>query len=157
MMWQGGLERVSLIGGVLLLSAGVGCCPSKMGQPCKPCAPAEAPLPRPQKELQDVSFDYDSHALTDEAKGILLQNSELLKERPARQIQVEGHCDERGTREYNFALGNRRAQTALDYLRSLGIKREQMESVSYGEEAPLDSGHTEAAWQRNRRVHFSPR
>ena len=104
--------------------------------------------------LKDVNYSFDSYALDNKAKDVLAGNAEWLKANPDRKFQVEGHCDERGTNEYNMALGNNRARAAADYLRSLGIDPSRMTSVSYGEELPVDPRHNEEAWAKNRRAHF---
>lgn len=80
--------------------------------------------------------------------------AERLKKNESYTIKIEGNCDERGTTEYNLALGNRRANAAMNYLVNLGIKKERIKTVSYGKEKPLDPGHDEAAWAKNRRDHF---
>ena len=105
--------------------------------------------------LKDVNYAFDSSALTETAKGILNENASWLKTNADKQVVVEGHCDERGTAEYNMALGERRARAAYDYLRSLGVKETQMSTISYGKELPLDPAHNETAWAKNRRAHFS--
>ena len=84
----------------------------------------------------------------------LANNADLLKRYPTWQISIEGHCDERGTAEYNLALGERRAVAARNYLVSLGISADRVKTVSYGKEFPFDPGHTEDAWSKNRRAHF---
>ena len=113
------------------------------------------PVASPGSELPDVRFDYDSSALSSAAQATLRDNAKFLMDNPGRPTQVEGHCDERGTNEYNLALGERRARSAYDFLRTLGVKKEQMSTISYGEEIPLDPGHTEDAFAKNRRAHFS--
>ena len=85
--------------------------------------------------------------------AILKENAELLKKYPKVKIQIEGHCDERGTNEYNLALGERRANSTKNYLVSLGISPDRISTISYGEEKPLDPGHNEEAWAKNRRAH----
>ena len=104
--------------------------------------------------LKDINFAFDSAELSGTAKGILQANADWLKENAGARTQIEGHCDERGTNEYNMALGNRRANSAQKYLRGLGIEASRMSTVSYGEEMPLNPGHDEAAWAMNRRAHF---
>lgn len=105
--------------------------------------------------LQDVAFEYDSHVLSDDGRGVLAKNAEWLKQNPSARVIIEGHCDERGTVEYNLALGEQRALAARDYLKSLGVAQERMRTASYGKERPLDPQQNEAAWARNRRAHFS--
>ncbi|UCG53716.1 MAG: peptidoglycan-associated lipoprotein Pal [Candidatus Latescibacterota bacterium] len=104
--------------------------------------------------LNDVFFEFDKSTLTDEAKQTLADNATQLKDAEMVMITVEGHCDERGTNAYNLALGERRAKAAIDYLASLGVAANRMDMISYGEERPFDPGHTEAAWEQNRRAHF---
>ncbi len=107
------------------------------------------------RELKDIQFDYDSYSVDASAKSILQANSNWLQANSSRKIQVEGHCDERGTNEYNMVLGANRARAAMDYLRSLGVAASRMSTVSYGEELPLDPSHNDAAWAKNRRAHFN--
>jgi peptidoglycan-associated lipoprotein len=113
------------------------------------------PLAEPGSELKDVNYDYDSSALSSTAQSILRENGRWLLDNPSTDIVVEGHCDERGTNEYNMALGQRRAQAATDFLRSLGVKANRMKTISYGEELPLDPGHNESAYAKNRRAHLA--
>jgi peptidoglycan-associated lipoprotein len=105
--------------------------------------------------LADINFAFDSSALSGPAKDILKRNAQWMLANPRAKVIVEGHCDERGTAEYNLALGERRAKAAYDYLRSLGVPASQMSTISYGEELPLDPGRNEAAYARNRRAHFA--
>ena len=105
--------------------------------------------------LADVRFLYDSAALTDEARATLEKHALWLQGRRDVRVTVEGHCDERGTVDYNLALGEQRARAARDYLVSLGVAAERLRVVSYGKERPLDTGTGEAAWVRNRRAHFA--
>lgn len=118
---------------------------------------AEGSLPTAEGEgpFRDIRFDYDSAAISDSARLDIESNAEVLKNQPNLRVQLEGHCDERGTNEYNLALGQERARAVLSVLVSLGIPRSRLETISYGEEVPLDTGHDESAWARNRRVHFS--
>ena len=99
-------------------------------------------------------FDFDQSALTAEARGILDRNAKYLAQKPGARIRIEGHCDERGSTEYNLALGERRAKAAFQYLMDLGVDPNRMTVVSYGKEVPLDPGHNEAAWAKNRRGEF---
>ena len=105
--------------------------------------------------LEDIHFEYDQAELTDQARAILERNAQWMKSHAAAKVRVEGHCDDRGTVEYNLALGERRAQSTRDYLTSLGVAADRLSSVSYGKERPLDSGTTETAYARNRRAHFA--
>lgn len=104
--------------------------------------------------LMPVFFEYDSSELTQDARAALDGNAEILRKYPDWAITIEGHCDERGSAEYNLALGERRAVTARTYLVSLGIPADRVRTVSYGKEFPFDAGHDEAAWAKNRRAHF---
>ena len=106
---------------------------------------------------EDVHFDFDSSVLSAEAQQILLDKAQWLRRNSDASVTIEGHCDERGTNEYNLALGDRRANSVRAYLTDLGISASRMDTVSYGEERPLDPGHDEAAWARNRRAHFEIR
>jgi peptidoglycan-associated lipoprotein len=104
--------------------------------------------------LKPVFFDYDSSEIAGESQKILDANAEVLKKNKSWVITIEGHCDERGTAEYNLALGERRAASARTYLVSLGIPAERLRTVSYGKEFPFEAAHNEAAWAKNRRDHF---
>jgi peptidoglycan-associated lipoprotein len=103
--------------------------------------------------LQDIHFDFDEYNVRLEDVEILKDNAALLMKYPSVKIQIEGHCDERGTVEYNLALGERRANSTKKYLVSLGISPDRIATISYGEERPLDPGHNEEAWAKNRRAH----
>jgi peptidoglycan-associated lipoprotein len=104
--------------------------------------------------LNPVFFELDSAELDAAAQGVLTANANVLKRYPTWMVTVEGHCDERGTPEYNLALGERRAIASRAYLVSLGISADRVKTVSYGKEFPFDPGHDEAAWSKNRRAHF---
>jgi peptidoglycan-associated lipoprotein len=104
--------------------------------------------------LQPVFFELDGAELSAEAQASLTANAETLKKNPTWVISIEGHCDERGTAEYNLALGERRALSTRSYLVSLGISQDRLRTVSYGKEFPFDPNHTESAWAKNRRAHF---
>jgi peptidoglycan-associated lipoprotein len=104
--------------------------------------------------LQDVFFDTNRHELRDDGREALAANAAWLQRFPSVSIVVEGHCDERNTREYNLALGERRASTVRDYLVSLGVPAERIRIISYGEERPFAAGNDESAWRLNRRAHF---
>ncbi len=104
--------------------------------------------------LKPVYFDYDSEGLGDAALGVLSANAQWLKAHPGVRVQVEGHCDERGTIEYNLALGQRRARSVKDHLVRLGVAGDRLDLISYGKERPAVDGHDEAAWAKNRRVEF---
>ena len=104
--------------------------------------------------LKPAFFPLDSSDLDDAARGVVSGNADILKQNPRWVITIEGHCDERGTAEYNLALGERRALAAKSYLISLGVLDARVKTVSYGDEFPFDRGHTDEAWSQNRRAHF---
>jgi peptidoglycan-associated lipoprotein len=104
--------------------------------------------------LKPVFFGLDASEVDAAGQRVLEANAEVLKRYPSWQISIEGHCDERGTAEYNLALGERRALAARNYLVSLGVAADRVKTVSYGKEFPFDPGHTEDAWAKNRRAHF---
>jgi len=104
--------------------------------------------------LKDAYFAFDKYDLSPEARETLKANAEWLKANPAARVQVEGHCDERGTQEYNMALGAKRAQATVDYLATLGITASRMSTISYGEEIPVCKEHNEECWAKNRRARF---
>jgi len=142
--------------------------------PPPPPRPAQEPMPVPPEPdsirasdlpddldslnrsgvLKPVFFDLDSSDVNAASQQVLQENAEVLRRNMRWQITIEGHCDERGTAEYNLALGERRALSARTYLLSLGIPAERVRTVSYGKEFPFDQGHDEAAWSKNRRAHF---
>jgi peptidoglycan-associated lipoprotein len=103
--------------------------------------------------LKDIHFDFDKYDIRPGDTGILRENADVLKKNPHVKIQIEGHCDERGTVEYNLALGERRANSTKNFLVSLGISSDRISSISFGEEKLLDPGHDEEAWSKNRRAH----
>jgi len=107
-----------------------------------------------QTKLKDIHFDYDKYAVREDAKPTLKDLASILSKNKALKVIVEGHCDERGTSEYNLALGDRRAKTVKDYLTSLGIPSHRIESISYGAEKPLCAENSENCWAKNRRAHF---
>jgi peptidoglycan-associated lipoprotein len=104
--------------------------------------------------LRPVFFQLDSSDLDDAGRAVAMANADLLRRYPTWVVTVEGHCDERGTAEYNLALGERRAAAVKTYMSSLGIAPDRIRTVSYGKEFPFDPGHTEDAWSQNRRGHF---
>ena len=105
-------------------------------------------------ESEDIYFEFDQYILSDTAKQNLNKKAQWLKNYPAAKAMIEGHCDERGSSEYNLALGQRRADAAMQYLVSLGISADRISTVSFGKEKPADTGNNEAAWSKNRRAHF---
>ncbi|MBV9492930.1 MAG: peptidoglycan-associated lipoprotein Pal [Acidobacteria bacterium] len=104
--------------------------------------------------IKDAFFGYDEAALSSDAQAALTASATWLKNNPKYNLLVEGHCDERGTEQYNLALGDRRANTVKDYLAALGVDSSRMRTVSYGEERPFDPGHEESSWSQNRRAHL---
>jgi peptidoglycan-associated lipoprotein len=138
-----------------------------MPAPAAPAAPAPAAAAAQQEaaaqaaaaaaavsEIADAFFAYDDFSLSADAKSALARDAQLLKAAPSMRVKIEGHCDERGTSEYNLGLGERRAASARSYLVSLGVDGTRIETISFGKERPFDPGHTEEAWAKNRRAHF---
>ena len=105
--------------------------------------------------LQRIYFDFDSSSLRPDAMETLKQNAELIKKAPGVLIQIAGHCDERGTQEYNLALGERRSLSVRTYLMQLGVSGDRLITISYGEESPTVAGRTQDAWAKNRRCEFN--
>jgi peptidoglycan-associated lipoprotein len=103
---------------------------------------------------EDIYFEFDSSALLSTAQDVLKRKAQWLRNNPEAYVVIEGHCDERGTNEYNLALGDRRASSAKTFLVDLGIRASRLRTISYGEERPVDPGHNEEAWAKNRRAHF---
>ena len=150
--------------------------PTAAASPARPAAPTPVPEPPPvpveprvtadplsstaideinkNSPLKPAFFAYDSDELDDQARAALNEDSQVLKKYGAWVVTVEGHTDERGSAEYNLALGERRALAAKNYLVSLGIGAERLRTVSYGKEFPFDPGHDDGAWSKNRRAHF---
>jgi peptidoglycan-associated lipoprotein len=151
---------------------GCGCFQQAMkGETAAPAAGAQKTTPAEQKKeiavskgageaavaaaLQDVFFDFDKYAIRPGDAEILKKDYAVLQSSKGK-VRVEGNCDERGTVEYNLALGQKRADAAKAYLIKLGADDKRLETISYGKEKPVDPGHNEAAWAKNRRVHFTP-
>ena len=123
-----------------------------------PTPPPPPPAPEPTKvEFEPAFFDFDSYKLRDDARSALDHDARVLRDNHGVHITIEGHCDERGTVEYNQALGEKRAQAARDYLVAAGIDESRIQIISYGKERPFADGHDEGAWQQNRRAHFVTR
>ena len=108
-----------------------------------------------EKPLAMIHFDYDKYFIREDAKPTLSANAAWLNKFKSVRILIEGHCDDRGTEDYNLALGEKRAKSAYDYLLSLGIAAERLQTISYGKSQPLDPGQNEISWQRNRRAQFT--
>ena len=168
--------RMALLG---LCAAGLAACashpkPTPVAEAPQQAPPRPAPAPRAVPpsapvtqgiapgSVQDfvvnvgdrVYFDTDQYAIRQDGQPVLSAQASWLNRYPGVQVRIEGNCDERGTREYNLALGERRALAARNYLVSLGISAERLRTVSYGKEFPFEPGHEEAAWSKNRRAHF---
>ena len=118
-----------------------------------PSAPPP-PTAVPGSPLKDIFFDFDRAAVRDDQKGGLGENVAWLKSNTMAKVTVEGHCDERGTAEYNLGLGERRAKATKDYLVAAGVAADRVQTISYGKERPFVLGHDESAWKWNRRGHF---
>jgi peptidoglycan-associated lipoprotein len=134
-------------------------------RPAAPPPPPPSPPPPPpgpsisqqafqEFQNQDIYFDFDKYDLRTDARTTLDRKASFLNQNSSVRVQIEGHTDERGTNEYNLALGERRANAAKQYLTTAGISAGRLSTISYGEERPLDPGHNEAAWAKNRRDHF---
>jgi len=127
--------------------------------PPPPPPPAKAPLSERITALQDAYYDYDKSDIREDARSALTKDADLLKaifqDFPDAVLTVEGHCDERGSAEYNLGLGDRRATAAKDFLVQLGVPADKLKTISYGKERPVCTESNEECWQRNRRAHFS--
>ncbi len=168
------LKLMTMIAMAALLA--VGCAKKPAPEAAAPAAPMEQPVvtempAQPMQEqavtempvapemaavpgLQRVLFAFDQYTLSDQARETLAGNAAWMKANPGAKVVIEGHCDERGSDEYNLALGERRALAAQAYLVSLGIDSTRLSTISYGEERPLAAGHDEEAWAQNRRDEF---
>ena len=152
------LRNGLLLALALILLAGFGCGKKQTDD----LTPSEEDGPMTAEERQaamDISsgiiyFEYDSFSLREDSKSSLTQKASVMKQFPQLRVIIEGHCDERGTEEYNLALGERRARAAYEYLLNLGVSSGQMEMVSFGKLHPAVSGSGEAAWSKNRRDEF---
>jgi peptidoglycan-associated lipoprotein len=123
--------------------------------------PPSAPAPRPitdseffSTNVKDIYFDYDKSDIRDDARSTLQADAASLQDRSGIRFTIEGHCDERGSEKYNLALGDKRANSTKQFLVSLGVAGDRVDTVSYGEERPICTDHNEDCWQRNRRAHF---
>jgi len=117
-------------------------------------APGVAVTEEQRSQFDDVRFDFDKSDLKEDGRKTCQVVADYLRKNPKAKLQIEGHCDERGTAEYNLALGERRATAVMTYLVSLGVPKAALSTVSFGKEKPLDPGHNEDAWAKNRRAHF---
>ena len=132
--------------------------PARPAAPNYPGAATRARIDELLAKIEDAYFDYDKHTLRADAIQALQADStelrDILKDFPNYKLTIEGHCDERGSQEYNMALGDSRARAAKDYLTQVGIPADQLNLISYGKEKPACQDHDEACWQRNRRIHI---
>jgi peptidoglycan-associated lipoprotein len=131
--------------------------PKQPEQPQETKQPVVKPLPQAAEikaALEKVFFAFDSFVLSDDARQALAKNAEVMKGDVAAKVLIEGNCDERGSDEYNLALGEKRAQAAKQYLITMGVPAERLSTISYGKEKPADPGHNQAAWSKNRRDDF---
>jgi peptidoglycan-associated lipoprotein len=117
-------------------------------------APGVAVTEEKLSRFDDVRFDFDKSVVKEDGRKTCQAVADYLKKNPKAKLLIEGHCDERGTAEYNMALGERRATAVMTYLVSLGVPKAALSTVSFGKEKPLDPGHDEGAWAKNRRAHF---
>ena len=117
-------------------------------------APGVAVTEEKLSQFDDVRFDFDKSEVKEDGRKTCQAVAAYLKKNPKAKLLIEGHCDERGTAEYNMALGERRATAVMTYLVSLGVPKAALSTVSFGKEKPLDPGHDEGAWAKNRRAHF---
>jgi peptidoglycan-associated lipoprotein len=108
-------------------------------------------------ELSDIHFDFDRYELRAGDREVLMNNARWLTDNPSTRVLIEGHCDERGTVEYNLALGEKRARTAREFLVNYGVSQDRLDIISYGKERPVDPRSSEEAWAKNRRAHFAKR
>ena len=122
--------------------------------PSEEAAPIIQEKPVEIVTLEDIFFDFDKYTISEEYKQVLVKDAEILMANPSKKLLVEGHCDERGTIEYNMALGEKRARAVVDFFTTYGIKGDRISWISYGEEKPFDTGHDESAWAKNRRAHL---
>ncbi len=157
---------VGLVGGCAKKPAPLPPTPPPVATPVPTPPPAPTPEPTPTAptthvvgsgDFQPAFFDLDSYTLRDDARAALDKDAKLLRDNPNVNVTIEGHCDERGTEEYNQSLGERRAQAARDYLVAAGIGTSRLQIISYGKDRPFANGHDEASWQQNRRAHFTVR
>ena len=163
------VKRLLGVMGVVILSVAVAGCASRSPEPepepeptrggfgqegeSEPTRRATKPTPA-ALDLETIYFEFDVSSLRPDAKAALRASAEALKQSPDARIEVQGNCDNRGSNEYNLALGNRRAESARRYLRDLGVNASRITTVSFGEERPAVRGNNEVAWAKNRRDDF---
>jgi peptidoglycan-associated lipoprotein len=128
--------------------------PQVQAPPPAPAPPAAAPAPAPKANLMDVFFDFDKSNIKPDQQAAIKTDLAALQADPQLKLLIEGHCDERGTAEYNLALGERRAKAVKDALQAAGIAADRLSIISYGKERPFAQGHTASAWKENRRAHM---
>ena len=166
------IAAVALLGLAIVLALAPGCASRKkvttaQVEPQAPPAETKPETPPPAQEtprqappqeemlsLADAFFDFDDFTLRSDAKSALTNNGKYLDRNSSGSVVVEGHCDERGSVEYNLALGEKRARAAKEFLVSYGIASSRLTTISYGKERPFDPGHEEESWAKNRRAHF---
>src|SRR2546425_1132335 len=146
--------KAILLISLLALVIGVVGCAKKVAAPPPPPPPAESIEDLFRKNVQDAFFDFDKSDVRSDAREALTKTGQFLRSYSQVRVTIEGHCDERGSTEYNLALGDKRAQAAKQFLISLGVPAERMDTVSYGKERPFCTTHDEDCWQQNRRAHF---
>ena len=135
-------------------AAPVAAAPAEQPPPAAAAAPGVAVTEEKLSQFDDVRFDFDKSEVKEDGRKTCQVVADYLKKHPGVKLLIEGHCDERGTAEYNMALGDRRATAVMSYLVSLGVSKAALSTVSFGKEKPLDPGHDEEAWAKNRRAHF---
>jgi peptidoglycan-associated lipoprotein len=155
------VSMVLLVVALGFLLSGCGCFYQAVkGETPPPPPPARVetppPPPAPAVSLQDINFDFDKYNIRSQDAETLKKDYEWFKQNPGQKARIEGHCDERGTTEYNLALGQRRADSTKTYLTNLGVDSALLETVSYGKEKPLCKEKNEECWAKNRRAHFEP-
>lgn len=164
------IKRLMVLATILSLVAVAGCGGKKAVEPTPTDTGSSTPVEEPREtpietpgsgntdmspiSVSDVFFAFDQFNLSSEAKSTLEANARELKRVSDASVTIEGHCDERGTKAYNLALGDKRANAAKDYLVSLGVTASRVTTISYGKERPFDTGSSESAWAKNRRAHF---
>ncbi len=157
---------------IIILLSILPACSKKEAPPIEEVKPAEEEIPPPPPPIEeevleeieevepepivlaDVFFDFDKYNIKDQYKNDLIKNADQIMTRDDVKVVIEGHCDERGTKEYNLALGEKRAKAVRDFYTAYGVAPAKLEIISYGEEKPFAMGHNEEAWAKNRRAHM---